>query len=83
MTETTKKLPKKFILRIVIEAGVLRQDGNLDVITTENMIGVTANTKPSKVLAKVKTQLIEAMQKGRDHVPSVVHVPKQSIILPD
>lgn len=82
MTEV-KKLPKKFILRVMIEVGVPRHDGNIDVITSENLIGITENTKPSQVMGKIKPQLIETMQKGRDHVPSVVHVPKQSIILPD
>lgn len=74
------KQPRKQMLRILLEVGIPRLDGNIDIVSSENVVGFTTDTLPSKLLAKVKPQLIDTLQKARDHEPSLVNKPK--LILP-
>lgn len=79
------KQPRKQIIRIILEVAIPRDDGgqNVDVITTENIIGINTDTKPSKLMAKIKPQLVDTLKKAREHVPSVIVQPKKpSLILP-
>lgn len=82
--ENAKKGPRKQVLRIVLEVGIPRADGNIDILTSENVVGITTDTLPSKLMAKIKPQLVDTLNKARAHVPSVVVQPKKpKIILPD
>lgn len=78
--------PRKMILRVSIDCVIPREDGtkNVDVITSENLLKISDDTKPSKIMAALKPQIIDTLQKGREHVPTKIIVPKKSaIIMPE
>ena len=81
-----KKLPRKQIIKVTFDVMIPRsadpKDG-VDVVTSENMIGITDGTLPSKIMAKLKPQLIDTLAKAREHTPSVLFTPtKSKLILP-
>lgn len=78
--EVRKGKPKAraFIMRIVIEVGQKRPDGNLDIVSSENAMAFDDSVRPSKLIEKIKPQLIDTVNKARAHVPLAVLAKKES-----
>ena len=78
--------PRKMVVRVILECIIPREDGtkNVDVVSSENLLKISDDTKPSKIMAAIKPQLVDTLQKGREHGPTKIIVPKKSaIILPE
>lgn len=71
-----KEKPKALIMRVLIEVGQKRVDGNLDIVSSENVLGFDSNILPSKLMNKIKPQVIDTVNKARAHVPLAVVAPK-------
>lgn len=68
---------RRMVMRVVFEVGIPRIDGNVDVITSEDNMVFDTSMLPSKMLNKIKPQLIDTMNKARDHQPLIVVQPKK------
>lgn len=79
---TDDKQPKKrgFMVRVVVEVGQQRHDGNMDIVTSENFLGVSEDVKPSKLMEKIKPQVIDTLNKARAHHPNPLAQAKKSEI---
>jgi len=72
-----KDKPRAFIMRVVIEVGQKRPDGNMDIVSSENALGFDESVRPSKLMEKIKPQVIDTVNKARAHVPLAVLQPKE------
>ena len=78
-----KQDPRKFAIHIQLTVYVPSESGEMmDKIITEQTLGITENTMPSKIMGAFKPQLIDTLQEARKHkTSSIIGVSTPKLII--